>query len=104
MKTGVTCDTFYPGFCEGIKFEAVIAPNGDVIPCWRAWDKPELSFGNLHEHTFEEIWRGFKRVEVTDWVLNTPPEGEECRICNQYKTNQALEDYRNRTDWSNFLL
>lgn len=104
MKTGVTCDTFYPGFCEGIKFEAVIAPDGSVIPCWRAWDKPELSFGNLHEHSFEEIWRGFKRVEVTDWVLNTPPEGEECRICNQYKTNQTLEDYRHRTDWSNFLL
>jgi radical SAM protein with 4Fe4S-binding SPASM domain len=103
-KTGVTPDTFYPGFCQGIYFEAVIAPNGDVIPCWRGWDKPELSFGNLHEHTFEHIWRSKQRRMISEWILNTPPDGEECRICNQYKNNQLLEGYRNRTDWSNFLI
>lgn len=104
MKTGVTLDTFEPGFCQGIHFEAVIAPNGDVIPCWRAWDKPELAFGNLHEHTFEYIWKSKQRKEITDWILNTPPDGEECRICNQYKNNQILEKYRNRTEWANFLI
>ena len=103
-KTGVTCGTFYPNFCQGIFFEAVIAPNGDVIPCWRGWDKPELSFGNLHEHTFEHIWRSKQRREISKWILNTPPNGEECRICNQYKNNQVLESYMNRTEWANFLL
>jgi len=103
-KTGVTPDTFYPDFCQGIYFEAVIAPNGDVIPCWRGWDKPELSFGNLHEHTFEHIWRSKQRREISQWILNTPPDGEECRICNQYKNNQELEKYRNRTQWANFII
>ena len=103
-KTGVTCSTFYPGFCQGIYFETVIAPNGDVIPCWRAWDKPELAFGNLHEQSFEQIWRSRRRKEINSFILNTPPEGEECRVCNQYKNNQILEKYRNRTEWANFLL
>jgi radical SAM protein with 4Fe4S-binding SPASM domain len=103
-KTGVTPETFYPGFCQGIYFEAVIAPNGDVIPCWRAWNKPELSFGNLHEHTFEHIWRSKKRREINEWILNTAPDGDVCRVCNQYKNNQILEKYRNRTEWANFLL
>jgi len=103
-KTGVTCSTFYPGFCQGIHFETVIAPNGDVIPCWRGWDKPELSFGNLHEHTFEGIWKSDRRKEITKWILNMPPNGEECMVCNQYKNNQILEQYRNRTEWANFLL
>jgi cyclic pyranopterin phosphate synthase len=120
MKTGVTPETFKPGFCQGIYFEAVIAPNGDVIPCWRAWDKPELAFGNLHKQSFEEIWMGKyivravngknvliesnKRQKITDYVLNTPPDGEECRICNQYKGNQILEGLRNKTEWANFLI
>jgi radical SAM protein with 4Fe4S-binding SPASM domain len=104
IKTGVTPETFMPGFCQGIYFEAVIAPNGDVIPCWRAWDKPELSFGNLHEQSFEQIWRSKRRKEINKWILNTPPEGEECRVCNQYKNNQILEKYRNRTEWANFLI
>jgi len=104
MKTGVTCSTFYPGFCQGIYFETVIAPNGDVIPCWRGWDRPELSFGNLHDLSFVNIWNSAQRQRITDYILNTPPTGEECRICNQYKNNQILEQYRNRTEWANFLI
>jgi len=104
MKTGVTPETFIPGFCQGIYFEAVIAPNGDVIPCWRAWDIPDLAFGNLHEQSFIEIWQSRQRKFINDWILNTPPDKEECRICNQYKNNQLLWDYRNRTEWANFLI
>jgi len=104
MKTGVTCSTFYPGFCQGIYFETVIAPNGDVIPCWRGWDRPELSFGNLHDLSFVNIWNSAQRQRITDYILNTPPTGEECRICNQYKNNQILEQYRNRTEWANFII
>lgn len=103
-KTGVTCSTFYPGFCQGIYFETVIAPNGDVIPCWRAWGSNDMEFGNLHDQSFEQIWKSERRKEITEQILNTPPEGEECRICNQYKNNQILEQYRKRTDWANFLL
>jgi len=103
-KTGVTPETFTPGFCQGVFFETVIAPTGDVIPCWRGWNKPELSFGNLHEHTFEHIWRSKRRQDITKWILNTPPEGDVCKVCNQYKNNQILESYMNRTEWANFLL
>ncbi len=104
MKTGVTPATFKTGFCQGINFEAVIAPNGDVIPCWRAWDRPDLAFGNLHHQSFRHIWRSAKRKKISDYILNTPPQGEECRICNQYKNNQILEQYKNRTEWANFLI
>lgn len=103
-KTGVTTDTFYPGFCQGIHFETVIAPNGDVIPCWRGWNRSEIAFGNLHKQSFEEIWRSERRKKITEWILNTPPEGEICRICNQYKNNQILEKYKNRTKWANFII
>lgn len=104
MKTGVTPETFIPGFCQGIYFETVIAPNGDVIPCWRAWDKPYMSFGNLHSYSFEEIWKSKARKNVTSFILSNAPEGDVCRICNQYKNNQILQDYRNRTEWANFIL
>jgi cyclic pyranopterin phosphate synthase len=103
-KTGVTPETFIPGFCQGIFFEAVIAPNGDVIPCWRGWNKPEISFGNLHNKTFEQIWRSARREHMNQWILNTPPEGDVCKVCNQYKNNQILEQFKNRTEWANFLI
>ena len=104
LETGTNAETFRPGYCQGIKFETVITPVGDVIPCWQGWGRPELSFGNLHEQSFEEIWKSERRQEITNRILNTPPKGDECKACNQYKNNSILNEYKERTEWANFLL
>lgn len=102
--SGMLPDTYKPNFCEFPRFNTVITADGDVIPCWRGWGKPELSFGNVNELSFAEIWEGEQRKRIMEYINSTPPEGNECSVCNQWKGNRVLEGYRNRTKWSDFLI
>jgi len=104
FRSGLNKDTFKNGFCQGIKFTAVIGGDGNVYPCWRAWGNPEMSYGSLYEHTFEEIWKSNQRQEVVEWILYNPPDGNECVVCNNWKTNTILDKYKNSTAWKDFLI
>lgn len=107
---GMDKESWQKNYCQGIKFSTTIAADGEVYPCWRMWGKKEFSYGSLYEKSFEEIWKGERRREVEQYVLNTPPEGSdvfssECNHCNITKLNEILNQYRNaNTKWRGFLL
>ena len=101
---GRTKETYIKGQCQGIKFQPTITAAGEVIPCWRAWGNNELSYGNIYEHTLDEIWHSERRQKIEKYILDTPPEGDECTICNPSKTNTQLEKTTKENRWRGFLM
>ena len=99
---GMDAETFTANFCQGIKFTAVISADCNVYSCWRGWGKPELSYGNLKDDLFGEIWR--RRVMIEQEILTTPPEGSECKVCNIWKLNTILHDINHASGWKDILL
>lgn len=102
--SGMLPDIYRVGFCQGPKLTTTITADGDVIPCWRAWGKPELSFGNVKDMPFADIWNGDQRQAVMRYINTTPPEGSECSVCNHWKANNRIHALVNRTKWSDFLI
>jgi radical SAM protein with 4Fe4S-binding SPASM domain len=59
---------------------AVIASNGDVLPC--CFDKNgEHAFGNLKQASFHEIWHGDKATAFRQAILRDRSQFEMCRNC-----------------------
>ena len=107
---GLDKESWKKDYCQGIKFSATIASDGEVYPCWRMWGKREYSYGNIYTKSFEQIWKGEKRKKVEKYIFNTPPKGSgsfysECNHCNITKLNEILYRYKNaKTRWKGFLL
>ncbi len=59
---------------------AVIASNGDVLPC--CFDKNgEHAFGNLKQASFHEIWHGDKATTFRKAISHDRSQFEMCRNC-----------------------
>ena len=101
---GIYKDCWKDRFCQGIKFFPVVAADGNVYSCYRAWGKKELSLGSLYEHSFEEIWKSQRRLEIEEKIMTTPPDGDECAVCGISKLNDILEQYRTDNKFRNFLI
>jgi len=76
--------------CLGLSFWTLIDAKGNVVPCNLFYDKPKYSFGNIHQQSFKEIWRGDKRKEVLKKLKGN--EG----ICKDYT---CRPDLFNRYMW-----
>jgi len=60
----------------------IITASGDVLPC--CFDKNgAYSFGNVFEHTFNEIWRGKKANEFRKAILNNRKNIDICKNCTE---------------------
>lgn len=60
----------------------VITASGDVLPC--CFDKNgAYSFGNVFEHTFNEIWHGKKANEFRKAILNNRKDIDICKNCTE---------------------
>lgn len=101
---GVYKDCWKDRFCQGIKFFPVVAADGRVYSCYRAWGKPEFALGSLYEQSFEEIWRGARRREIEEVIMTTPPDGDECAVCGISKLNDILARYGDDNRFRNFLI
>lgn len=101
---GVNPETFKKGYCQGIKFYNIITADGEILPCWRAWGNKDLSYGNIKEHTLEYILHSGTRRAVDDYILNNPPKGMECSICNPSKINAILDNCTQSNNWRGFLV
>jgi len=114
IRFPINDDTYFVGmskecwrkyYCQGIKFYTIISSDALVYPCWRFWGKNEYSYGSLYEKSFEEIWKGEGRRKIDKFVNNTPPNGDECSVCNITKLNEILYKYLNEsTKWRDFLI
>jgi radical SAM protein with 4Fe4S-binding SPASM domain len=63
----------------------VITWDGKVVPC--CFDKDaHLTLGNLHEQSFEAIWRGFLYQQFRNSLLRSRAEIDMCRNCTEGTT------------------
>ena len=99
-------DCWIDNWCQGVKFNTLVNADGEVYPCFRYWGMKEFSYGNICEKSFEEIWKGEKKVKIIEYTNTTPPKGDECSTCNVTKINEILSRLQNTADnkWKDFLI
>lgn len=88
--------------CYASPFHVCIDANGDVVPCCAFLGVSTMSFGNIHENTFEEIWRGEKRSNVLQNLKQTKLSQcpAECRLSDM---NSYLYEIKNPGEHVNFI-
>jgi len=80
-------------YCEFPWTSLTVMANGEVVPCTQDFDA-EMSFGNVKEHTLEEIWNGQKYSDFRRWHLDGEfPKGNKCNErCDLPKIYQRLKN------------
>ena len=65
-------------YCEYPWTSLTVMANGEVVPCTQDYDT-EMSFGNVRDHTLEEIWNSEAYKEFRRWhVTGDFPKGNKC--------------------------
>jgi radical SAM protein with 4Fe4S-binding SPASM domain len=65
-------------YCEFPWTSLSVMSNGDVVPCTQDYDN-EMVFGNIKEHSLEEIWNSAAYEEFRSWhVYGNFPKGNKC--------------------------
>jgi radical SAM protein with 4Fe4S-binding SPASM domain len=100
---GQAASEWSPGFCQGIKFYALIASDAEVYPCWSRWEDKRFSYGSLRESTFSEIWNGSRRQKIEQEILSSRPNGDDCVVCHVSRLNAELASLKTANHWANFL-
>ena len=75
--------------CNAMRFQAVIDFNGYIFPCPQVAtnDFKNLSYGNIRENNFWDIWNSEKRIKL----LHTNVTDLGCRICDRKDENINIE-------------
>jgi cyclic pyranopterin phosphate synthase len=77
----------YP-VCHGHRMVPFVWHNGDVAVCAYHFGRPEFTFGNLREQTFEEIWTGERRRGMIERGVGVIRECQSC--CKLHEVNKVL--------------
>jgi len=88
--------------CYGQPFYALIAADGNIIPCNLYYTKSEFSYGNLNTETFSEIWQSKKRHDVIARI-NDIGIGTCRRGCRLDPANRYLYDLKHPHHHVNFI-
>lgn len=89
--------------CLGLPFMTHIDATGEVWPCIAHLGAEELSYGNINESTFEEIWNGNRRREV-EKIINSGDINKICReACRLDEINIYLDELKNPGEHVNFI-
>ena len=89
--------------CYGLPFMTHIDAKGNVWPCVAHIGTEELCYGNIYEQTFEEIWEGTKRQEITAH-LNQMDINKVCReACRLDEINRYLDELKHPGRHVNFI-
>jgi len=84
-------DVFQFRSCEGHFFEPIITALGEVKVCtYHPWDK-KLTFGNIYNSSFKEIWESQQRQEAIKYVrgLNYRQKCQQC--CKLAEPNKLID-------------
>jgi radical SAM protein with 4Fe4S-binding SPASM domain len=99
------CGPFKKNFekCYGLEFETMVDSDGGVYPCLHFWRNPAYCYGNLHEKTFDEIWKGEHHRQVLDAIYNNF-DLDNCHFgCKHMHINETLWELANPPMHVNFL-
>lgn len=89
--------------CLGLPFMTHIDAKGNVWPCIAHLGVEEMSYGNIYEHTFEEIWRSEQRKKVMHRI-NGADINTICReACRLDEINKYLDELKHPGMHVNFI-
>jgi len=77
--------------CRATPLLACVKATGDLIVCQ---DRMDLTFGNLNERFFDEIWKSKEHLEAIESI-----DLEKCPRCVEGPKNQIIESCFVRDDW-----
>lgn len=90
IKELANSETFPFNTCEGHFFMPILNSDGDIKVCMYHPCNPNLSFGNIYDNSFTEIWKSEKRKEAIDYVRKMNYK-TECQICCKlYEINKLI--------------
>ena len=89
--------------CLGLPFMTHIDAKGNVWPCIAHLGTEGMSYGNIYEQTFEEIWKGRQRQAVMQ-KINGADINKICRdACRLDEINKYLHELRHPGAHVNFI-
>lgn len=88
--------------CLASVFHVCIDSNGDVVPCCTFMGVKEMSYGNINEQSFNEIWQSERRKEVLAKLKETNLKScpADCKLDNM---NRYLQELINPSAHVNFI-
>jgi radical SAM protein with 4Fe4S-binding SPASM domain len=102
MKKLESEDRFYKR-CQALPFWAYIDSGGGVWGCSAFLGDERFLYGNINEHTFEEIWKGARRKKVLKYVSEELDPADCRRNCRMDEINRYLWELRNPPAHVNFI-
>lgn len=88
--------------CYAMSFHTNIDANGDVWPCCTLVGMDGMSFGNIYENTFDEIWLGDRRKKAIQRINDT--NLRECSPeCKLDEMNRYLHEIKCPNAHINFI-
>jgi GTP 3',8-cyclase len=88
--------------CLGLPFWIFIDSRGNVWACSAFLGDEQFCYGNLYEHSFQEIWKGEKRSKVLAYVESM--NIDHCReLCRLDEINAYLNQLAHPHPHSNFI-
>lgn len=89
--------------CLALPFMVYIDAKGSLWPCIVFMGKESLSYGNLNQETFVQIWEGERRKRVVEYFMHMDLE-KNCReICRLDEMNKYLNELRHPGEHVNFI-
>ena len=89
--------------CLAFPFWSYLDAGGNIWGCSIYLNDDRFLYGNIYEHSFQEIWEGEKRMKSLEWCAdNLDPH--ECRInCRMDEINRYLWNLKNPSEHVNFI-
>lgn len=89
--------------CLALPFMVYIDAKGNLWPCIVFMGKEELSYGNLYQESFQEIWEGKRRGKLVEYFSHIDLE-QNCReLCRLDEMNKYLNELKHPGEHVNFI-
>ncbi len=89
--------------CLALPFMVYIDAKGNLWPCIVFMGKEELSYGNLYQESFQEIWEGNRRKKLIEYFSKMDLETNCRELCRLDEMNKYLTELKNPGDHVNFI-
>lgn len=96
------CNRIYKR-CIGLPFIMQILASGDVYPCAQFFYRPEFSYGNLTEISFDKIVKSDRAKKIQETIENHQDVNQCMSYCRHHSTNQFLWELTDEPDHINFI-